>query len=195
MRLTELLVRTKKGLFLLDGEPGSSFEIATRAFAGEPVDFAHSRFAQRAAAGDGDLTVLRAEDLLYRRRSGRRVGAGGRCRAAPRGRSAARADLGHRSRGGGGTVYAGGDPGVLLESRDGGANWEINAGLWEQPSRSGWQPGGGGLCLHSICTWPGDPDKLAVAVSAAGIWLTDDGGVRGGGATRGSTRGTCPRRR
>jgi photosystem II stability/assembly factor-like uncharacterized protein len=75
-----------------------------------------------------------------------------------------------------GTLYAGGDPGVLFESHDGGANWEINAGLWEQPSRPRWQPGGGGLCLHSICTWPGDPDKLAVAVSAAGIWLTEDRG-------------------
>jgi len=73
-------------------------------------------------------------------------------------------------------MYAGGDPGVLFESHDGGASWEINAGLWEQPSRRGWQPGGGGLCLHSICTWPGDPDKLAVAVSAAGMWLTEDGG-------------------
>ena len=56
------------------------------------------------------------------------------------------------------------------------AHWELNAGLWEQPSRPHWQPGGGGLCLHSICTWPGDPDKLAVAVSAAGMWLTEDGG-------------------
>ena len=54
-----------------------------------------------------------------------------------------------------GTLYAGGDPGVLFESHDGGASWEINAGLWEQPSRPHWQPGGGGLCLHSICTWPG----------------------------------------
>ena len=70
----------------------------------------------------------------------------------------------------------GADPGVLFESHDGGANWEINAGLWNQPSRPDWQPGGGGLCLHSISTWPGDPDKLAVAVSAAGIWLTEDAG-------------------
>ena len=38
--MTELLVGTKKGLFLLDGEPGGAFEITTRAFAGEPVDFA-----------------------------------------------------------------------------------------------------------------------------------------------------------
>jgi photosystem II stability/assembly factor-like uncharacterized protein len=65
---------------------------------------------------------------------------------------------------------------VLFESSDGGANWEINKGLWEQPSRSQWQPGGGGLCLHSIATWPGDPDKLAVAISAAGMWLSEDGG-------------------
>ena len=75
-----------------------------------------------------------------------------------------------------GTLYAGGDPGVLFESHDGGASWELNAGLWEQPSRTDWQPGGGGLCLHSISTWPGDPEKLAIAVSAAGMWLTEDGG-------------------
>jgi photosystem II stability/assembly factor-like uncharacterized protein len=66
---------------------------------------------------------------------------------------------------------------VLFESHDGGATWELNAGLWEQPSRPQWQPGGGGLCLHSICTWPGDPEKLAVAVSAAGMWLSEDGGA------------------
>ncbi len=47
---------------------------------------------------------------------------------------------------------------------------------WNQPSRLEWQPGGGGLCLHSISTWPGDPDRLAVAISAAGMWLTEDGG-------------------
>ena len=39
-----------------------------------------------------------------------------------------------------------------------------------------WQPGGGGLCLHSICPWPGDPDRLAMAVSAAGMWLSEDRG-------------------
>ena len=93
------------------------------------------------------------------------------------------------------TLYAGGDPGVLFESHDGGASWEINAGLWEQPSRPQWQPGGGGLCLHSICTWPGDPDKLAVAVSAAGMWLTEDGGRSWRRGNAASTRGTCPRRR
>ena len=56
-------------------------------------------------------------------------------------------------------------------------SFELNRGLWEHPSRPRWQPGGGGLCLHSIVTWPGEPDRLAVAISAAGVWLTDDRGA------------------
>src|SRR5436190_14145694 len=75
-----------------------------------------------------------------------------------------------------GALYAGGDPGVLFASHDGGATWELNRALWEHPTRPKWQPGGGGLCLHSIVTWPGDPDRLALAVSAAGVWLTEDRG-------------------
>jgi photosystem II stability/assembly factor-like uncharacterized protein len=75
-----------------------------------------------------------------------------------------------------GTLYAGGDPGVLFESRDGGATWELNRALWEHPTRESWQPGAGGLCLHSIVPWPGDPNRLALGISAAGVWLTEDGG-------------------
>src|SRR5207244_4516338 len=75
-----------------------------------------------------------------------------------------------------GTLYAGGDPGVLFASRDGGESWELNRSLWEHETRSTWQPGGGGLCLHSIVTWPGEPERLAVGISAAGVWLSDDGG-------------------
>jgi hypothetical protein len=66
---------------------------------------------------------------------------------------------------------------VLFESRDGGASWQLNRALWEHPTRPKWQPGAGGLCLHSIATWPGEPGRLAVGISAAGVWLTDDGGA------------------
>jgi photosystem II stability/assembly factor-like uncharacterized protein len=174
--VTELLVGTKKGLFLVEGRPDSGFEIKARAFPGQPVDFATRDprsgrllatvtspfYGPKIFYTDGDpSTEWEQADGL----------------ALPEGGDQAleriwvirpgEADA---------TLYAGGDPGVLFESHDGGASWEINAGLWEQPSRHHWQPGGGGLCLHSICTWPGDPDKLAVAVSAAGMWLTDDGG-------------------
>jgi photosystem II stability/assembly factor-like uncharacterized protein len=88
-----------------------------------------------------------------------------------------------------GWLYAGGDPGVLFESGDGGATWQLNRALWEHPTRESWEPGGGGLCLHSIVPWPGDPDRLALAVSAAGVWLTEDRGA----SWRQGNRGIEPR--
>ena len=95
-----------------------------------------------------------------------------------------------------GQVFAGGDPGVLFESRDGGTSFELNRALWEHPTRPKWQPGGGGLCLHSIETWPGEPDRLAIAISAAGVWLTDDGGAELAQGQRGpAARATCRRTR
>ena len=75
-----------------------------------------------------------------------------------------------------GHLYAGGAPGVLFESHDGGASWELNMAFWEQPTRPDWSPGAGGMCMHSIATWPGDPSRVALAISAVGVWLTDDGG-------------------
>ena len=174
--MTELAIGTKKGLFLLEGDPAGGFAVTARAFAGEPVDFAirDPRTGRLLATmtspfygpkifytdGDPGGEWTQAEGV-----------------SLPEGGDAALQRIwviapGERA----GTMYAGGDPGVLFESRDGGASWHINAGLWNQPSRPHWQPGGGGLCLHTICTWPGDPDRLAVAVSAAGMWLTDDGG-------------------
>ena len=44
-------------------------------------------------------------------------------------------------------------------------------------TRPDWNPGGGGLCLHTIVPWPGDPSRLMVAISAVGVWLSDDGGA------------------
>ncbi len=75
-----------------------------------------------------------------------------------------------------GLLYAGGDPGPLFESRDGGLTWSLNRGLWEHPTRGDWNPGNGGLCLHTIAPWHGDPSRLLVAISAVGVWLSDDGG-------------------
>jgi photosystem II stability/assembly factor-like uncharacterized protein len=75
-----------------------------------------------------------------------------------------------------GVVWAGVAPAALFKSEDGGRTWALNEGLWNEPSRKDWQPGAGGLCLHSICTWPDDPSKLAIGISAAGVWLSEDGG-------------------
>jgi photosystem II stability/assembly factor-like uncharacterized protein len=174
--VTEVLLGTKKGLFLLQGHPGEGFELVSRAFAGEPVEYAMRDprtgrlFATVTSPFYGPKIFYTDGDLDGEWSQAEGV-------ALPEGGDAALVRMwvlvpGEED----GLLYAGGDPGVLFESRDGGATWELNQGLWNHPTRSEWQPGGGGLCVHSIVPWPGDPSRLLVAVSAAGIWLTEDGG-------------------
>jgi hypothetical protein len=174
--MTELLVGTKKGLFVLEGEPGARFEPTARAFAGEPVEYAlrDPRTARVLAAVTSPFygpKLWHTDDPAGDWEQATGV-------ALPEGGDDALERIWVIVAGeGDGKLYAGGDPGVLLESRDGGASWELNRGLWEHPTRDRWQPGGGGLCLHSIATWPREPDRLAVGISAAGVWLSDDGGA------------------
>ena len=73
-------------------------------------------------------------------------------------------------------VYAGVEPAALFRSDDGGRSFSLVRGLWDHPHRSQWQPGGGGLCLHTVLVHPDEPDRLLVAISAAGVYLSDDGG-------------------
>ena len=73
-------------------------------------------------------------------------------------------------------LYCGVEPAALFESRDAGATWSLNRGLFGHPHRTQWQPGGGGLCLHTIVVDPADRQRLMVAVSAGGFYRSDDGG-------------------
>jgi photosystem II stability/assembly factor-like uncharacterized protein len=75
-----------------------------------------------------------------------------------------------------GGLYAGVEPAGLFRSNDGGESWQHVAGLREHPSRPNWQPGGGGLILHSLVPHPTDARQLWVGISAAGVFHTDDGG-------------------
>lgn len=74
------------------------------------------------------------------------------------------------------TVYAGVEDAALFRSVDGGATWHELPGLREHGSGPHWQPGAGGMCLHTIVQDPRDPQRLHVAISAAGVFRTDDGG-------------------
>jgi len=73
-------------------------------------------------------------------------------------------------------LYAGVAPAALFESRDGGTPWALVRGLWDHEHRPRWQPGGGGLCLHTIVPDPSDPARMTVAISTGGVYRTDDGG-------------------
>jgi hypothetical protein len=77
----------------------------------------------------------------------------------------------------GDTMFAGVEPAGLFRSEDRGQTWSHVSGLRDHPSRSDWQPGAGGLILHSIAPHPTDSDRMWVAISAAGTFETVDGGV------------------
>jgi hypothetical protein len=74
------------------------------------------------------------------------------------------------------TVYAGVEDAAIFRSSDGGNSWQELAGLRTHSTGSSWQPGAGGLCLHTILIDPANPDRLFIAISAAGAFRTDDGG-------------------
>jgi photosystem II stability/assembly factor-like uncharacterized protein len=73
-------------------------------------------------------------------------------------------------------VYAGVEDAAILKSTDGGANWAEMPGLRGHGSGPKWQPGAGGLCLHTILLDPTDAKRMFIAISAAGAFRTDDGG-------------------
>jgi photosystem II stability/assembly factor-like uncharacterized protein len=174
--MTELLVGTRKGLFVLDGEPGERFAISARHFEGQPVDYAMrepatGRVLAAVTSPFYGPRIWFTDDLA----AGDWTPAGGV--ALPKGGTKAlkriwvivAADDGR-------TVWAGGDPGVLFTSRDGGETWELNHALWTHRSRKRWRPDSGGLSVHSIAPWPGLTTRIALGISAAGVMLTDDGG-------------------
>jgi hypothetical protein len=189
--MTELLVGTKKGLFRLEGDTAGGFEVTARAFAGQSVEYAMRDprtgrylasvtswfYGPRIWVTDdptGEWEQTKGTVLPGDKESDPEMAADG----PPEGYKGALQRLwvivpGEED----GVLYTGGDPGPLFESRDGGLTWSLNRGLWDHPTRSDWTPGGGGLCLHTIVTWPGDASKLLVAISAVGVWLTDDGGA------------------
>ena len=76
-----------------------------------------------------------------------------------------------------GAVYAGTKPATLLCSEDGGAGFTEVEGLSRHPSREAWHAGAAGLVLHSIVTDPGDPKRMWIGISAAGVFATEDGGL------------------
>ncbi len=75
-----------------------------------------------------------------------------------------------------GRLYAGVEPAGLFSSDDGGQSWQHVAGLRDHPSRPHWQPGGGGLILHSLIPHPEDEKQIWVGISSAGVFHTEDGG-------------------
>jgi photosystem II stability/assembly factor-like uncharacterized protein len=75
------------------------------------------------------------------------------------------------------TVYAGVEDAAIFRSTDAGQSWQELPGLRTHGTSADWNPGAGGLCLHTILIDPTNPDRLFIAISAAGAFRTDDGGL------------------
>lgn len=186
--MTELLVGTRKGLAVLRGKPSGAFELAARAFAGEMVEIAirdprTGRYLAGVTHGQFGPHMFYADDP-----SGEWQQADGP--VFPEGSGAAVERIWSIVPGvSEGELWCGVAPAALFRSTDSGKSWRLVEGLWNQPSRPNWDPGAGGLCLHSICPWPGDPKRLAIGISSAGVWLTEDGGE----SWRRAVKGLVPR--
>ena len=136
--MTQLLVGTKKGLLAGRGAR-CALQVSSRAFAGEPVEFAFRdprtgrNFACLTSAFYGPK-LFYTDDLAAEWQQAEGI-------ELPEDAEKAMTRLwvvtpGEED----GLLYAGGDPGVLFESRDGGKTWELNKAFWEQPTRPDWSP-------------------------------------------------------
>ena len=73
-------------------------------------------------------------------------------------------------------MYCGVEPAALYESRDDGETFSLVRGLYDHPHRPRWMPGLGGLTLHTIVLDAQNPQRMYVAISAGGVYATEDGG-------------------
>jgi len=73
------------------------------------------------------------------------------------------------------TVYAGVEDAAIFRTTDGGKTWQELPGLRSAKGHL-WQPGAGGMCLHTIVLHPADPNRIFIAISAAGAFRSDDAG-------------------
>ncbi|MDQ6719265.1 MAG: exo-alpha-sialidase, partial [Candidatus Dormibacteraeota bacterium] len=74
------------------------------------------------------------------------------------------------------TVYAGAEDAAFFRSTDGGKSWHELPALRQHSTAPNWAPGAGGMCLHTIILDPKHPDRIFVAISAAGAFRSDDAG-------------------
>ena len=73
-------------------------------------------------------------------------------------------------------VYAGVEDAAIFQSKNGGKTWDELPGLRGHGTGPKWQPGAGGMCLHTIVLDQKNPNRMYIAISAAGAFRTDDGG-------------------
>ena len=169
-----LLIGTKKGAFILDGDPArEAWSLRGPFCEAWPINHLVADPASGTIYGAGGNewfgpAVWKSEDLgaSWSHSSEGLAYAEGE---APIKAAWSLAPDGER-------LYAGVEPAGLFRSEDAGRTWRQVAGLRAHPSRPEWQPGGGGLILHHVLPHPEDPRQIWVAISTGGVFHSADGG-------------------
>ncbi|HKV00956.1 MAG TPA: sialidase family protein [Ktedonobacteraceae bacterium] len=174
-----VLVGTKRGLFLLTSRDRKTWEVEATTLKGHPIYYAtlDQRSGHRLFAADnGDFfgTFLRYSDDFGSTWHEPEQGIQFPEDSQQKLKNIWVIEPGRDNEPG--TVYVGVDPANLWVSTDGGIHWELNAGLAKHPTRERWEPGAGGLCLHTIIADPTNASRMWVGISAVGCMRTDDGG-------------------
>ena len=186
-----LLVGTRKGLFVLDGDPKrETWNVRGPLCDGWPMhDAIYDAKSGAIFAGGGSNwygpAVWRSHDLGE---TWTHSSEGLTC-----GDDAEKVTtIWSLAAGPGGEMYAGVEPAGLFRSGDGGSTWAHVEGLTNHPSRPEWQPGNGGLILHSIVPSPDDADRVWVGISSVGAFETSDGGESWSTRNKGVRAGFMP---
>ena len=169
-----LLIGTKKGAFILDGDPArETWSLRGPFCEAWPINHVIADPASGAIYGAGGNewfgpAVWKSEDL------GASWSHSSEGLAYAEGETPIKAAWSLAPDGDG--LYAGVEPAGLFRSEDAGRSWRQVAGLRAHPSRPEWQPGGGGLILHHVLPHPEDPRQIWVAISTGGVFHSADGG-------------------
>jgi photosystem II stability/assembly factor-like uncharacterized protein len=169
-----VLVGTRKGVFILDGDDGRKAWTLRGPFCETwPINHVIGDASGTIYAGGGNEwfgpAVWKSEDL------GETWTHSSEGLAYAEGETPIKAVWSLAPNGKG--LYAGVEPAGLFRSDDNGQTWQHLDGLQKHPSREKWMPGGGGLILHHILPHPGDDKQLWVGISTAGVFYSDDGGA------------------
>ena len=186
-----LLVGTRKGLFVLEGDASrETWDVRGPLCDGWPIhDAIYDKASGAIYAGGGSNwygpAVWRSDDLGKTwSHSSEGITYGDEAEKV--------ATIWSLATGPGNAMYAGVEPAGLFRSGDGGSTWSHVEGLTNHPSRPEWQPGNGGLILHSIVPSPEDADRVWVGISSVGAFETADGGRSWATRNKGVRAGFMP---